>query len=338
MNRATNVILSVAMLLLFTGRAAAIFHNYDINELYSNADGSIQFVELSNGNINGEIFSADQELNVTQGGVSHSFTFPDNLPSSATANTTILLATQAFADLGLVTPDFILPAGFLFIDGGTIALGTPTFDSITYTTLPTSGALSMNRNGTTGINSPKNFAGVQGSIPEQPTVMLNLALGWNLVSSLVPIDVPTTLGAPETFTSVWKWENNTWAVYLAGEESPGSYAAAKGFVQLTTINPGEGFWVNAASPTTVSLSGTPASGELTFVSGWTLAGLKSQQALTVASLVAITPTIISVWKWTQDTWAVALPAETTPGDYAASKGFITLEAINPGEGFWVNMP
>ena len=32
------------------------FHLYRINELYSNADGSIQFIEMSVGNFNGQGF------------------------------------------------------------------------------------------------------------------------------------------------------------------------------------------------------------------------------------------------------------------------------------------
>lgn len=334
-NKLTTATLFLAIILLFTGRATAFFHNYNINELYSNTDGSLQFIELINGNVNGEMFSAGQLLTVTQGGASHSFTFPSNLPSSATANTTVLLATQSFADLAIVTPDFIIPAGFLFIDGGKLNLGTAVFDSITYAALPTGGNLSMNRNGTTGVNSPKNFAGAIGTVPAPPQV-LNLGLGWNLVSAVVVVDVPALMGDPGTFTTIWKWENDNWAVYLPGEASPGTFAASKGFAQLAAINPGEGFWVNTAGPTQVTLSGTPVSGELTLISGWTLAGLKSPQAVTVGSLVAATPTIISVWTWTQDNWAVYLSGEATPGAYAASKGFGVLDVINPGEGFWVN--
>lgn len=330
---------SLAMLLLFAGSAAAFFHNYDINELYSNADGSVQFIELINGNVNGEMFSQGQALSVTQGGVSHSFTFPSDLPSFATANTTVLIATQGFANLGIVAPDFIIPPGFLFIGGGTLNLGTNVFDSVTYAALPTSGNLSMNRNGTTGVNSPKNFAGNMGTIPASTPVVLNFALGWNLVSSATAFEVGAILGDPSAYITVWKWQNGgTWEVYLPGEAVPGAYATSKGFGQLSAINPGEGFWVNAGGPSTVTPPGPPVSGDLTFPSGWNLAGLMSDKAVTVEALLAKTPTIISVWKWEQDKWAVSLPGEPVPGAYALSKGFGILGSINPSEGFWVNMP
>ena len=45
--------------------------------------------------------------------------------------------------------------------------------------------------------------------------------------------------------SLWKWAGDTWAVYLPGEDDGGvAYADSKGFDLLSTVNPGEGFWVN----------------------------------------------------------------------------------------------
>src|SRR3990172_391829 len=145
------------------------FHLYDINELYSNPDGSVQFIELAVGNVDGESFWQGHTISVTQpadsgyGTTTHSFVFPSNLPSSATANTKVLIATQGFANLGIVTPDFIVPSGFLFFDGGTVNFADA--DSLSYSALPTNGTLSLNRNGTTGTNSPTNFAGVTGTAP-----------------------------------------------------------------------------------------------------------------------------------------------------------------------------
>ena len=55
-----------------------------------------------------------------------------------------------------------------------------------------------------------------------------------------------------TVISVWKWTtvngSKNWEVYLPEEDTAGAYAAAKGFGQLTTIDPGEGFWVNVPAP------------------------------------------------------------------------------------------
>lgn len=146
------------------------FHLYRINELYSSADGSIQFIEMKVGNFSGESQWNGITLTATAGGVTHSFTFPSNLPSSSTANTSVLIATQAFANLGIVTPDFIVPAGFLFTSGGTLNFGN--VDTITFGALPADGINSVNRSGTQAAASPTNFAGTTGSLPPTPELLI----------------------------------------------------------------------------------------------------------------------------------------------------------------------
>lgn len=160
------------------------FHLYRLNELYSNADGSIQFIELTVGPFDGESFWQGQSITATQGGttngngngyssslpslggITHSYTFPSNLPSTATANHKVLLATQGFADLGLVTPDFIIPAQFLFTGSGSVNFAG--VSSISYTSLPTDGSLSLNADGSTSVNSPTDFSGMTGTITPAP--------------------------------------------------------------------------------------------------------------------------------------------------------------------------
>ncbi len=170
---------------------------------------------------------------------------------------------------------------------------------------------------------------------------LNAGTGWSLLSSLIPFQLGAHLADPLKFTSAWKWESGTWGVYLAGEGTPGAYAASKGFANLTAINPGEGFWVNSKSDQQLTITGTPLPGELTFTPGWNLLGLKSTGASTVEQLINGQSGIVSIWKWVvsggQGSWAVYLASEGgTQGAYAASKGFGILTTINPGEGFWVN--
>jgi hypothetical protein len=138
------------------------FHLYQVNELYSNADGTVQFIELFVGNFNGESFLQGHSISVTQNGVTHSFTFPNDLPSTATAFTTVLIATQGFASLGLVTPDYIVPDGFLFTGGGTVNYAG--VDSVAYGALPIDGVHSVNRSGTVQVASPKDFAGATASL------------------------------------------------------------------------------------------------------------------------------------------------------------------------------
>src|ERR1035437_6881836 len=94
----------------FAGNVAATFHLYKINELFSNADGSIQFIELAEGPaLDGQNLFDGISISVSRvGATTHSFTFPKDLPSIITHNTSVLIATQGFSNLGIVTPDFIV--------------------------------------------------------------------------------------------------------------------------------------------------------------------------------------------------------------------------------------
>lgn len=179
--------------------------------------------------------------------------------------------------------------------------------------------------------------------PPITRVELPLNTSWNLVSSLFGVNTDGAFGDSTTYASIWKWIGTSWAVYLPADADGGAaYAASKGFELLSTIQPGEGFWVNvnSAEPPTVSMSGElMADTSLAIAKDWNLLGLKSDQPLFIANLNdGEKSVIISIWKWTNGTWEVCLPADTIDGGqaYANSKGFNLLDRIYPGEGFWVN--
>jgi uncharacterized protein DUF5648 len=144
--------------------AHATFHTFVLNEIYSNADGTVQFVELREAQgATGQNFFAGIRL-VSGGGASQqTFTFPGNLPSFNTAGKFVLIATQGFADLNIVAPDYIVPNNFLFQPSGSINFAD--VDFVSYTQLPGDGSTSINRNGVPGTNSPRNFAGETGTVP-----------------------------------------------------------------------------------------------------------------------------------------------------------------------------
>jgi len=166
---------------------------------------------------------------------------------------------------------------------------------------------------------------------------LEIIQGWNLLSSDIAFSVTDKLSDDSKFASVWKWESGGWAVYLPGGGTQ-TYADSKGFSVLSTINPGEGFWVNSVGSETISIEGTPTTGSLTLTPGWNLVGLKSDQGVAVTTLISGNEAnIASLWKWESGAWAVYLPGESDGGAaYAVSKGFTVLTSIEPGEGFWVN--
>ena len=170
-----------------TSVAHATFHRWEITELFSNADGSIQFIELfeTKGDIEQNLLFTDgAELSSTDGLTTNSMTFPSDLPSIDTANKFFLIATAGFEGLaGAVTPDYIMADGFLFTGGGTVNFG-PGVSFLPHGALPTDGILSFITAGGTGTNSPTNFAGDTGSIDASAVVPVPAA-AWLFCSGLI---------------------------------------------------------------------------------------------------------------------------------------------------------
>lgn len=154
--------------------AMATFHLWDINEIFTNSDGTIQFIEFTSVDL-GQQFLGGETLTTN----ANNFLFPGDLAGS-TANKSFLMATAGFAALtGAVTPDYVIPDGFIATTGGdTITLVDIGIDADVITfgngILPTDGVTSLNRNMSTGLNSPTNFADEAGSIdvsgPVAPTI------------------------------------------------------------------------------------------------------------------------------------------------------------------------
>jgi hypothetical protein len=159
--------LSAITAMLVSLAALASYHTYVIDELYSNADGTVQYVVLRESlGMNGENLLGGHTLTATHGGQTKSFTFTRDLPGgmcdyyscmgSPTAGTRVLIATDGFAALGLVTPDYVVPNEFLPIGGGTIDYAG--VDVITFAALPTDGLNALYRDGKTRKNLAVNFA------------------------------------------------------------------------------------------------------------------------------------------------------------------------------------
>lgn len=148
---------------------SSAFHLWDINEVFSCADGSEQFIELVS-TVVGQEFLAGHTLTASNLGntITNTFTFTNHLSTPPnTAGRSMLIATPGFDSLtGGVTPDYTLPiTSFLFTGGGILNFAENS-DIFTYGVgeLPLDGVKSLNRNKTTGNNSPTNFAGQTGSV------------------------------------------------------------------------------------------------------------------------------------------------------------------------------
>ena len=147
------------------------FHTFVISEVYSSADGTVQFIELREGSGFGgqHLFSGQSIVARNASGLNpRTLVFAANLPSSATANRRVLIATAAFAALpGAPTPDYIIPANFLYFPAGRVQFAglTGATQNISYASLPNNGTSSIVIPGATiGANTPTNFAGTVGAV------------------------------------------------------------------------------------------------------------------------------------------------------------------------------
>jgi hypothetical protein len=162
-----RAILALTCALIATS-ALANFHTFRIQELYTNADGTIQFLVLREAqSLNGEDVWWFKKLTSYRTGQSAvEFEFPRDLPTSETAQKYVLVATPAFAALGLITPDYVIPSGFLGLKGGQVDFAG--VDAIAFDPLPSDGLSALFRDGSVGPNVARNFRGESASVKASP--------------------------------------------------------------------------------------------------------------------------------------------------------------------------
>jgi hypothetical protein len=175
--------LAVLAVLLVAAPARASFHFWRIKEIFSNADGTIQFIEFFTTS-GGEQFSTGHSLSATSDGVTVTYNFPSQTLPGSTANKHFLLATSGFDALAnSPTPDFTpLPNNFFNPNAASFQFvfahgaDTTTFAG---SLLPKDGLNSISDSifaffGDTDVyataaNSPTNYAGGTGSINAAPS-------------------------------------------------------------------------------------------------------------------------------------------------------------------------
>ena len=219
--------------------------------------------------------------------------------------------------------------------------------------------------------SPHTLA-LSGSTPAPAITALDLLKGWNLLGNGQdqPVTIATLFGDAQNVTTVWKWDvvNTGWQFYtpIMDAATLQSYATSKGYGVLTSINPGEGFWVNALQPFSVTRPSSSAITGNEFAAGKSFA-LKSSWNL-VAIGTALTPSdfnkslsvtppatgtvpfnITTLWAWDNplSKWYFYTPHLEAQGgavlfDYTANKGYLDFtvnsKTLGSGVGFWVNNP
>ena len=193
----------IFLLLGFSGMAQASFHLWRITEIYSNADGSVQFIELT-ALAGGQQFIAGHSITSTQPGAQgRTFTFPSNLPGDSatmsedgggyygggyTEYKSFLIGTQGFAALNVVRPDYTVSNGFLFTSNGTINFGEAS-DIVSYASLPTTGGLSINASGDATLTQFRAVVHTTSSLGDTSEPA---SLNPGLIGVTVPCEPATT--------------------------------------------------------------------------------------------------------------------------------------------------
>ena len=204
------------------------------------------------------------------------------------------------------------------------------------------------------------------SFSAQAQTAVALETGWNLIgngdtASLNVADA-SLFGNPDNVTTVWKWlpASSKWAFYAPAMPTLSDYAASKNYDVLATIAGGEGFWVNAKKPFSVSLpNGTAvlaSSIRSGLQPGWSLIAIGETRSPGEFNLLlsAITPAagtvpinVTTLWAWDSghSKWYFYAPGMTNGGEFAAyiqSKSYLDFTSSNrnlgTGVGFWVNKP
>ncbi len=191
---------------------------------------------------------------------------------------------------------------------------------------------------------------------------VNLLPGWNLIGNgqSNAITVSSVFGDSSLVNTIWKWiaSTGTWAFYTPTLTDGGAaYAATKGYSFLTTINAGEGFWVNAKSTFNMQLPVGTAVLSASFQSmgsGWNLIAIGDNKtpSLFNQALSATPPSpgvnplnLTTLWAWDAalTNWYFYAPSLDSAGSlssYITSKNYLSFGAgtLAPTTGFWVNKP
>jgi len=178
----------------FHARAADL--SFQVVQVFSNADGTVQYVQLrESAGQNGQHGLAGKTLTLTRDGRTKTFTFPADLPSVNTANRSVLIVTPGYLEVPArypeykaVTPDYVAFDQLLPAEGGTIDFAGA--DQWTFGPLPRDGFSAMFRTGNAvRDNAVQNFGGAAVSIPVVPVTAFeyfNAALDHYFVTDLAP--------------------------------------------------------------------------------------------------------------------------------------------------------
>ncbi len=217
-----------------------------------------------------------------------------------------------------------------------------------------------------------------GNPPTPPAAQVTITLlpGWNLIGngSDTAFSVEDVFGQNDQVSSIWKWvfkgrvpgiRYPAWAFRSSTLSDKGqAYAGSRGYELLSTVNPGEAFWVQAKSAFSVTLPGAPlpasaftpagvpavpGGGSLALERGWSLiaTGEDLSPEQFHAAVGGSASKLVSLWAWDAGAgkWLFYAPELQQRGgavlsDYANRRGYRDFlqngKRLLPGTGFWVH--
>ena len=190
---------------------------------------------------------------------------------------------------------------------------------------------------------------------------VTVSTGWNLIGNSVssPIVMASSFGNASQVASVWKWVASgttagiiypTWAFYAPSQSDGGqAYASSRGYEFLSTINAGEGFWINAKTSFNLALpigSVVSTSAFQNLSLGWHLISTGDTKT-TNAFNRDVAATTLWAWDNAQSKWYFYAPSLQAQGgtvlsDYIKTNGYLDFSSasktLGPGTGFWIYKP
>jgi hypothetical protein len=203
---------------------------------------------------------------------------------------------------------------------------------------------------------PDTNAAGSASLSCLVTDSLVVQKGWNLVGNTRTASIFTDAlyRDPSWVTSVWRWDvvQKRWQFYAPAMDAASlqSYANEKGYGVLGEIKPGDGYWVNAISSTSVMVQSGAAFdlSVASLITGWNLVATASP-VTPAAFNTSLGTDLTSLWAWDGSTqsyyfYAPSLAAQggNALADFLSARGYLDFtsgsKTLGPGVGFWVNKP
>lgn len=171
---------------------------------------------------------------------------------------------------------------------------------------------------------------------------LSLASGWGLVGSNLDNVQVSSINNSNVGT-IWAWDSSSkkWKAH----SSDGSVASqidtlvnSGTFSPFTTLNKGDGFWVNAKSNTTLKLSGNVSNQTSKLLNGgWNLITFSGTSAKSIKEVFKNNGQIKTVWTYANGAWKGWSPSSPINGLVATIVGSNNIiTEIVPNVGYWIN--